>query len=320
MSEPIVPLFIFSLPRSGSTLLQRILGSHEKITTVSEPWLLLPYLYSLKSEGIYSEYGHGLLVKSINDLCSELPNGKDDYLAEIHALTLRIYTKLASESSTYFLDKTPRYHLVAEEIINLFPQAKIIFLWRNPLAIAASILESWGGSKWNLHLYQIDLFEGLANLTTAYSKHSKQVYSLQYESLISEPDKELKKLCDYLNISFNKEMISAFSKMQLTGINGDNTGIHQYSSISKEPLSKWQQTLTNPIRKIWFKNYLNWIGSERLAIMEYDFNQLIKQIHSIPVNNLTINSDLFYISLGIIRRVIILRLLKHRFTFNLKCI
>ena len=35
------PLFL-SLPRSGSTLLQRILGSHDAVATSPEPWLLLP--------------------------------------------------------------------------------------------------------------------------------------------------------------------------------------------------------------------------------------------------------------------------------------
>jgi hypothetical protein len=43
------PLLIFSLPRSGSTLTQRILAAHEEITTaaISEPHLLVHYLYCL---------------------------------------------------------------------------------------------------------------------------------------------------------------------------------------------------------------------------------------------------------------------------------
>src|SRR5919107_2181016 len=40
------PLFLLSLPRSGSTLAQRILAAHGGIATTSEPWILLPYLYA----------------------------------------------------------------------------------------------------------------------------------------------------------------------------------------------------------------------------------------------------------------------------------
>ena len=37
------PIFLFSLPRSGSTLLQRVLMSHKDIASVAEPWLMLPF-------------------------------------------------------------------------------------------------------------------------------------------------------------------------------------------------------------------------------------------------------------------------------------
>jgi hypothetical protein len=46
MSARPTPLFLLSLPRSGSTLAQRILAAHAGIATTSEPWILLPYLYA----------------------------------------------------------------------------------------------------------------------------------------------------------------------------------------------------------------------------------------------------------------------------------
>ena len=68
------PIFLFSLPRSGSTLLQRLLGGHPDIMTVSEPWLLLPLCYALKAEGLLSEYNNGWATKAINDFIMEFPN------------------------------------------------------------------------------------------------------------------------------------------------------------------------------------------------------------------------------------------------------
>lgn len=53
-------IFLISLPRSGSTLTQKILGAHSAIYTRSEPWIMLNPLYSLKQEGIDAIYNKQL--------------------------------------------------------------------------------------------------------------------------------------------------------------------------------------------------------------------------------------------------------------------
>ena len=63
------PIFLFSLPRSGSTLAQRIIASHAEIATTAEPWLLLPCLYALRHGGVYAEYSQATAVKAIRDFC-----------------------------------------------------------------------------------------------------------------------------------------------------------------------------------------------------------------------------------------------------------
>ena len=122
------PAFIFALPRSGSTLTQRILASHKDIATVTEPHILLYYIYSLKDRGVYSRYNHQSLVWAIQDFCNELPNGVEDYLAELRTFVLRLYARATNNKAKYFLDKTPKYSLVVNDIIHIFPDAKFIFL------------------------------------------------------------------------------------------------------------------------------------------------------------------------------------------------
>src|SRR3712207_7451790 len=85
----LTPLFLFSLPRSGSTLAQRILAAHEPIATASEPWILLPYLYTLREHGVYAEYNHRILVQAVEDFCAVLPGGRDDYRSEEHTSELQ---------------------------------------------------------------------------------------------------------------------------------------------------------------------------------------------------------------------------------------
>lgn len=276
------PVFLLSLPRSGSTLLQRVLASHPDIATTSEPWLLLPLVYSFREKGIIAEYEHQNLTHAIEDFCTQLPNGKDDCYIEMKEMVMRLYSKAGGDAA-YFLDKTPRYHLIIDELIQMFPNCKIILLWRNPLAIAASMMETWGGGKWNLHWFNIDLYNGLENLINLYEKNHENILTLKFEDFVSNPDKYSRKIFEYLKLTEINTASDQFSKVKLGGRMGDPTGINQYSSISDESLNKWKKSLANPIRKIWAHRYLQWLGDDRLSVMGYSKDELISELNAEPL-------------------------------------
>jgi hypothetical protein len=270
-----IPIFIFSLPRSGSTLLQRILAASGQISTAAEPWILLPYVYTLKSDGVISEYWHSHVFGAIEDFYQGFPGGKNDYLDELRSFILNLYKKGANPESQYFLDKTPRYHLICEEIIKLFPDGKFIFLWRNPLAVVSSIIQRWTGGKWSIMTYDIDLYKGINNMLNTFSTNKSRVYTIKYEDLVQQPSEEVKKICDYLGLEYNEQMILSFYNTHLNGRMAENTGSQIYKNkLSKGSLDIWKNTFNNPYRRYWAKNYLTWIGKERLEIMGYDYDEL----------------------------------------------
>jgi hypothetical protein len=268
------PIFLLSLPRSGSTFVQRVLGAHPEIRTTAEPWILLPLLYSLKSRGIYTEYGQEWATVAIADFCERLPRGEADYRAAIRAFALDLYAKAGGGEGRYFLDKTPRYHLVVEEIIALFPDAKFVVLWRHPLAVVASIIDSFGGGRWNLQDYAIDLYSGLASLIEASRRHSELAFSVRYEDLIAQPDATWPGLFAHLGLQYDPQMLVRFVEVPVAARVGDQIGTRAYRAPSTEPLDKWRGVLTNPLRKAWCRRYLRWLGKERLAHMGYDLAAL----------------------------------------------
>ncbi|RLL50647.1 sulfotransferase [Mariprofundus sp. EBB-1] len=276
------PLFIFSLPRSGSTLLQRVLGVTPEVSTVSEPWVLLPLYYSLKKDGVYAEYGHDCLVDAIEDVCQVLPNKAQDYHEAVAEFALSLYRKLSDPNAKYFLDKTPRYHLIVEEIIATFPNAKIIFLWRNPLAIVSSVINTWGKKgQWNLHASKIDLFDGLENLTRSYVKHENRSYAVRYEDLVCGSRDSWESLFHYLGVPYKEEYIEKFTALKLQGRLGDPTGVKNYSTLSNETTEQWKKEMTNPIRKLWCRRYLDFIGRDRLLVMGFDIDHLKEELQSV---------------------------------------
>lgn len=286
------PIFVFSITRSGSTLVQRVLAAHDGVATVSEPWLLLPYLYTLRREGVTAEYTHPLLVTAIEDFCKELPAGGEDYRRELRDFVLRLYEKAAGPDARYFVDKSPPYYFIADEIMRLFPEGRFIFLWRNPLSIIASIIETWRLGRWTPTLFREDLFIGLPRLVSAYMANPAGAHAVRFEDLIGGDSDVWRRLMAYLEIEFDPRALDRFNEVELCGRMGDHVGAGRYSSLSAEPAQKWAATIANPLRKMWCRRYLRFLGDERLAVMGYDGEALSDQLDARPLGTSLLLEDL----------------------------
>jgi Sulfotransferase family len=278
------PLFVFSITRSGSTLVQRVLASYDEIATVSEPWVLFPHLYAQRKRGIWAEYTHYLMVDAIEDFTRQLPGGREEYRDEVRRHILRLYDRAAGRPGVrYFLDKTPPYFLIVDEVIDLFPEGRFVFLWRNPLSVAASLIE-WDGERWDPARYAENLFVGPARLVAAYSRNRERSCAVRYEDLLSGGAVHWRRIAEYLGLEFRPESLSSFGSVRLAGRMGDPTGVERYGRLSTEPITKWRGRLNTPVRKVWFARLLRWIGSERLAVMGYDLDELLEELRAVSTN------------------------------------
>lgn len=306
-SESISPIFIFSLPRSGSTLLQRMLGAHPKIETVAEPWILLPSFYALKSSGVRAEYSHRNLSTAVREFCGELKNGRSDYRQATRDWALKLYEGTLEADVEYFIDKTPKYSLVAEEIMETFSKAKFIFLWRNPLAILASMMETWADGKWNLYYYEPDLYQGVQNLVNAAQRNSGASISLRYEDLVQSPEAEAIRILEFLGLNGAERVISDFGDVNLAGSMGDPKR-EAAEEINSNSIHGWREVLSNPVRKWWSSNYIEWIGKDRLSVMGYELESLQTQLREHPTGLNNTLSDIARVSYYAFRRRIFDRL------------
>jgi hypothetical protein len=301
----IVPIFIFSLPRTGSTLLQRLLAAHPDVSTTAEPWILLPLFYGRRERGVVAEYGHRSQVRALEDFREYLPRGDADIDEAVRAYALALYQKASSPRSRYFIDKTPRYHLIAEEIMRVFGNsARYVFLWRSPLAVVASIVTTWGGGRWKFNAYYVDLFDGLVALTDAYQRWAPLAHALRYEDLVEDPQRKLAACLRYVGLDPNHDIVDRLSMVRLHGRMGDPTGVNRYESVSTQSLESWKSVLIGPYRRAWSRRYLAWIGPERLKIMGYDSAHLLDELadtRGLPIGQA---SDVWYHATGLAKQYI----------------
>jgi len=292
------PLFIFSLPRAGSTLLQRVLSADSRISTVAEPWFLLPMVYPLIETGVEAEYSHYLTNFALNDFISELGEGVDSYYAAVREAAMCLYDKSADNQAVYFIDKTPRYSLISDHIVDIFPEGKFIVLWRNPLSVISSLIETFGKGKWVMSHFKPDLYLGILNLIETYTNNQSKCMAIKYEDLISEPEKNLQSIASYLEIPLDRVCLSSFSGVSFQGRLGDPSGIKTYKSLDKQPIDKWKSVINTPLRKWWCKRYLRWLGKDNLAKMGYDLEALLAELNGCETINKYFFSDLIMMIYG----------------------
>ena len=289
--DSITPIFLLSLPRSGSTLLQRLLAVHEAIATTTEPWVLLPLVYARRRNGSFSEYSQWRSFIAHEDFARSLPGGAAQDRQELATYVRRLYRAAAGPEPAYFLDKTPRYSLIAEDLLELFPDAGFIYLWRNPVAAAASMMQTWAGGRWNLDEHAVDFYRGLPRMIAAQQVHPDRIHCVQYERLLTDPHGTLEDVFRAIGLGYDPSITDRFADVTLEGRFGDQRGVKAYRTVSRDPLEKWKPTMGNAIRRRWARRYLRWLGWERLAVMGYDMDALLDELNSAPRNTRFLLSD-----------------------------
>ena len=117
--------FSFGFPRSGTTLLDTILRTHNLIEVIEE-------------KPIVEEFINDLKIKINNDL-SNLENIDENFrhqMRNIYFKKRNKYTKF--DKKKIYIDKLPLNLIFIGEIYRFFPNAKFIFALRNPYDVILS--------------------------------------------------------------------------------------------------------------------------------------------------------------------------------------
>lgn len=263
--------FLISQPRSGSTMLQRILGSHRDVLTVAEPWVMLHLAYSLRQEGIYAEFDRQTERKAFSEFINALPgDGRQMYINGLRRLCMDLYAgHLANSGKHLFLDKTPRYYFILGELLEIFPRAKFILLRRHPLSVLYSVIQSWTKENWyRLSDFRHDIEEGFFNIEKYHAHPS--VLVTRYEDLIRRPDAEIRKICDYLSVEYYSDVLNYDTSRPWSL--GDQSATVASGEIDPTRLDPWQSAMLTfqQWRVLW--DYMELIGSAKFSTAGYDYD------------------------------------------------
>ena len=181
-------------------------------------------------------------------------------------------------ASKYFLDKTPRYYLIIDELMETFSDARFIFLVRHPLAVLNSIMKTWVKNDYKrLGLFKDDLLLAPRLIVDACKRYSDRSYVLKYEDLVSNPKNVLGKICDYIGVDYSDDMLD-YGKRRPEWKFGDPVGIHTNSRPSMDSLMLWKEGFNTCQLRLVAHSYLEEIGRDLMEELGYRFDEAVSAI------------------------------------------
>jgi tetratricopeptide (TPR) repeat protein len=199
------PIFILGRPRSGSTLVEQILSSHSAIEGTAE----LPYIGNL-AKRLARRQGHGVVLDT-DALKALAALGPDELkaLGEEYLESARLHRKT---DRPLFIDKKPDNFLFTGMIHLILPNAKIIDARRHPVACCFSNFtqhfargQDFTYDQTNLGRYYRDYVALMAHFDRALPG---RIHRVIYEDMVANPEKELRKILDYLELPFEEQCLS----------------------------------------------------------------------------------------------------------------
>lgn len=232
-------IFIVGNSRSGTTMMGRILGKHPRVYTFGElhffgqlcapPFSskiekkeiekIASQLLCVQREG-YRTYGNARrFLSEAQAFLSGLTVYPDTPAALFEAF---LHCEAAENDRTIPCDQTPRNVFYIADILELYPEARIINMIRDPRDVLLSQKRRWkrrflGGSDmpmketlrdWmNYHPITIShIWRTAVNAADRFLQHER-VTSVYFEELLTHPEKTVKSLCDFVAITYTDEML-----------------------------------------------------------------------------------------------------------------
>lgn len=186
------PIFIVGLPRSGTTLLDRLLGNHSQVVCAGE---LDDFSHQLCWAADYRDVLGGQMLDRLPEL--DYPELGRRYLMQ---------TQWRARGKRFFTDKQPWNHRVAGLIHRALPNARILHMTRDPMGVCFSNFRALLGER---YAYS-NALDTLADHYMQYRRlHTHwqaimpgRIHDVSYHDLVNNTEMTLRKVLDFCGLGW----------------------------------------------------------------------------------------------------------------------
>jgi hypothetical protein len=188
------------LPRTGTTLIERILSSHPEVASAGE------------SQNFAVLVKRAAATRSPRVL--DLETLDRSMAVDFEALGRDYVAQTRPDARPRFVDKMPLNFLYLGHIARALPGARIVMLRRDPRDAGLSLFRQPFAAGFSYYDFTLDL-QDVARYVAAYEglvQHWRsvlpgRVLELRYESLVAEPEREIRRLLAHCRLEWAPECL-----------------------------------------------------------------------------------------------------------------
>ena len=244
-SASVPPFFVVGAPRTGTTLVRRLLSSHSRIAIPPESLFVAEYL---AAERVPFEARRRLLTEEpdlahwgISLTETELASCKT--MADCLAYAHRKYA--AARGKDVWGQKTPKLVRHVDLLVRHFPKARFLHVVRDGRAVVASLRRS-DAHRLNV-LYGARRYAQDAALgVDMEARYPERTMRVTYEALVAAPAEVLGDVCAFLGVTLEPAMVDASPKPLRLNAMEEAAGHHVHVSgpIRASFAEKWREELS----------------------------------------------------------------------------
>jgi hypothetical protein len=270
--------FIVGVGRSGTSLLQSMLHTHDDIFFTPERQFIRNYYSSflkrrrfeklslkekirlISEDKRYANVDHGVIENGLMDIRKE-----EGYIDKMLSLGIR------NEDFLYIGEKDAR-NIDYLEVLRKIKNSKIIHIYRDPRDVILSKSKAaWSKRKGiflNILIGRVQLFN------IAYNK--QDIMEVGYESLLEYTERELQKICGFLGVVYQDKMIDFKKSARELLISDTEKSFKQknFKDLDNRNFDKWKGEIS-PFNVFLIEClYFNWMKSKGYGF-EYPYWLLV---------------------------------------------
>ena len=236
------PIFIVGMPRTGTTLVERIVRQGEGIRSAEET-----YDFTMAFSSVIDSYIAANPDRNLSPLSAALEVDYGDIADKYQGNMRGMFGK-----ADRYMDKTPFNFLYCGLIKKAFPKARILHLVRDPMDTCFAVFKTLFARA---YLFSYDLDE-LADYYIAYRQlmdHWHQlmpgaILDVRYEELVSNPLDVSRRIADYVGLTWSGELIEVHN---LAGQSSTASAAQVREPIYTSSISRWRhmETELEPLRR-----------------------------------------------------------------------
>ena len=220
------PVFVVGLPRTGTTLTERILTSHSLVESVGESFFM---------QAVIKRESRVITVDAMNPVIVDTVSRKD--IRRINKGYLEAIEYKFGDRP-FFIEKFPENFLYLGFIAKAFPNAQIVHLKRNPMDTCFALY------KQSFFRYAYTL-EDLGAYYVAYHRlyeHWRELLKdrmieIEYENLVGDQEPQTRQLLDKLGLEFEEGCLN-FEKNKLASNTASTVQIRE--KIHGRSVLRWK--------------------------------------------------------------------------------